>query len=407
MWNVLLRRINFTQMNILRLPVLILLLIVGLTPASQDVLAADKLAGKKKEMERLKSEMLDKKREIEQANRRERSVLSEIEQLDKTIQNDSAELARQEKQLQEAEASLRAVRKTNAFASQGLSTLKRTYRDRIRALYKMGRTGYAVTVLTAEDLTTALKRIKYLTVIAERDRQIIATYRSSLDTLSQRQADIARRTEERQQRKRSIETTKAELELQRSKKATILASVKKEKSTYEGMLSELEESSANLWKMIQQVERDREAARKAKANQIKPPTAAPVRQGNLPWPILGEVVTRFGMQRHPQFGTIVFRRGIEIQARPGEQVYAVNDGTVAFADWYKGYGKLVILDHGAGVYSLYGYLSQHDISKGDRVQRGQTVGLVGDTGSSKGAKLYFEIRSNGEAQDPLAWLAQR
>ena len=113
------------------------------------------------------------------------------------------------------------------------------------------------------------------------------------------------------------------------------------------------------------------------------------------------------MQRHPEFGTTVFRRGIEINARPGEEVHAVDDGSVAFADWYEGYGKLVIVDHGAGVYSLYGHLSRHDLNKGDQVQRGQTIGLVGDTGSSKGAKLYFEMRSNGEAQDPLAWLAQR
>jgi len=85
----------------------------------------------------------------------------------------------------------------------------------------------------------------------------------------------------------------------------------------------------------------------------------------------------------------------------------VDDGVVAWADWYKGYGKLVILEHGTGFYSLYGHLSRLDLNKGDRVQRGQVIGLVGDTGSSRGAKLYFEIRAKGEAQDPLIWLAKR
>jgi murein hydrolase activator len=118
----------------------------------------------------------------------------------------------------------------------------------------------------------------------------------------------------------------------------------------------------------------------------------------------GPVITRFGMQRHPQFGITVFRRGIEIEAREGEAVRAVSDGQVAYADWYKGYGKLMIIEHSNGLYTLYGNLSRLDLNKGDHVIQGQVIGLAGDTGSLKGSKLYFEIRQNGEAQDPLAWL---
>jgi septal ring factor EnvC (AmiA/AmiB activator) len=119
------------------------------------------------------------------------------------------------------------------------------------------------------------------------------------------------------------------------------------------------------------------------------------------------VLTRFGTQHHPQFGTIVFRRGIEIEAHEGEPVRAVEGGNVAYADWYKGFGKLMILDHGSGFFTLYGNLSQLNLAKGDRVVKGQVVGLAGETGSMKGSKLYFEIRRNGEAQDPLAWLAKK
>ena len=113
------------------------------------------------------------------------------------------------------------------------------------------------------------------------------------------------------------------------------------------------------------------------------------------------------MQRHPQFKTMVFRRGIEIAAHEGEPVQAVSDGQVAFADWYKGYGKLH--DHRAQPWFLYALRQpfQLDLQKGDRVLKGQVIGLAGETGSLKGSKLYFEIRRNGEAQDPLAWLARR
>jgi septal ring factor EnvC (AmiA/AmiB activator) len=104
---------------------------------------------------------------------------------------------------------------------------------------------------------------------------------------------------------------------------------------------------------------------------------------------------------------MVFRRGIEIEVREGQTVRAVEGGQVAYAEWYRGFGKLVILDHGNGFYTLYGNLSRLDLKKGDRVSRGQEIGLAGETGSLKGAKLYFEIRKKGEAEDPLLWLAKR
>jgi septal ring factor EnvC (AmiA/AmiB activator) len=104
---------------------------------------------------------------------------------------------------------------------------------------------------------------------------------------------------------------------------------------------------------------------------------------------------------------MVFRRGIEIEVREGQTVRAVESGQVAYADWYRGFGKLVILDQGSGFYTLYGNLSKLEFKKGDRVSRGQTIGLAGETGSLKGAKLYFEIRRKGEAEDPLLWLAKR
>jgi len=123
--------------------------------------------------------------------------------------------------------------------------------------------------------------------------------------------------------------------------------------------------------------------------------------------VRGQLLTRFGIQRHPQFGTVVYRRGIDIAARIGDEVRVVHDGQVVYADWYKGYGRLVIIDHGEGLYSLYGHLSQLEVGGGERVSRGKVIGLAGDTGSLKGPKLYFEVRRNGEAEDPLLWLAKR
>ena len=362
---------------------------------------ADKTA-----LERIKREMLEKKKEIKRAKRKERSILSELEKIDRGIQSGGAELADHQKRLRDAEAGFREVEQNNIEISRKLVGLKQLYGQRLRALYKMSRSGNAA-ALSTDSLSGSLKRVTYLSMIAGRDRTVMQEYGSALDRLAARQAEIAEKKENILTRKRDIEVTRAELETRKRKKAEILAGVRKKKGLYEQTFHELEESSAGLWAMIKRSEQEKKA-REAVAPSL-PPHGRPLHAaGNgLPWPVQGKILTRFGMQRHPQFGTMVFRRGVEIAARVGDEVHAVGDGQVVYADWYKGYGKLIILDHGNGFYTLYGNLSRLDLNKGAQAAKGRVIGLAGDTGSMKGSKLYFEIRRNGEAQDPLAWLAKK
>ncbi len=369
--------------------------------------AAGEAGGNKKELQRIKREMRDKKKKIKRADKKARSILTELDRIDRGIQAAKAELAGQQIQLREAETALQDIEKSNARINSDLVGLKKSYAGRVRALYKMSRSGYAMAVLASDSLDDGLKRIKYLGIITERDRALMREYGSALNALAVRQAGISEKKEAILGHKRAIEAQEAELQSRKRKKAVLLASVREEKGLYQQTLRELEESSVSLWAMIKKAEQERKAA---KAVRLFPPKAARDAgpgTGRLPWPADGRVLTRFGMQRHPQFNTMVFRRGIEIAVREGEPVRAVSDGQVVYADWYKGYGKLVIIEHGPGFYTLYGNLSRLDLNKGDPVSRGQVLGLAGDTGSLKGAKLYFEIRRNGEAQDPLAWLAKR
>jgi septal ring factor EnvC (AmiA/AmiB activator) len=364
--------------------------------------AGDPAESSKQELQRIQRQMEEKKRELQRARGRERSVLAELEKLERSMQQGAEELADNRARLRDAENALREMEKSSMEMSRELGGLQRSYGRRVRALYKMGRSSYAVAILTSDSFYTALKRLKYLGVIAERDHAVISQYRIALDRLSAIQTETAGRKEEITRRKLAMESQKAELLARRREKAGILNSVRSKKNVYEQTLRELEESSASLWAMINREEKEDTPARK----QPKERTVMDAGKVRYPWPVAGQVLTRFGMQRHPQFKTMIFRRGIEIGAHEGDTVRAINDGQVAFADWYKGYGKLLIIEHEAGFYSLYGNLEQIALAKGDRVSKGQAVGLVGDTGSLKGPKLYFEIRYKGEAQDPLAWLTK-
>lgn len=390
-------------MTIPRLSMIFFLVALGLVQGSSSVCGAeDPAKSSKHELLRIQRQMEEKKRELKRTGRRERSVLAELEKLERSIQQGAEELADNRARLRDAEDSLREMEKSSAEMGRELDGLQRSYGRRVRALYKMGRSSYAVAILTSDSFYTALKRLKYLGIIAERDRAVISRYRIALDRLSALQAKTAGRKEEISRRKLAVEAQKAGLIARRREKAGILNSVRSEKGVYEQTLRELEESSASLWTMINREEEEGRTARKQPAER-NVMAAGTVR---FPWPVAGQILTRFGMQRHPQFKTMIFRRGIEIGAHEGDTVRAINDGQVAFADWYKGYGKLLIIEHATGLYSLYGNLEQIALTKGDRVSKGQAVGLVGDTGSLKGPKLYFEIRYKGEAQDPLAWLTK-
>lgn len=384
------------------LPVLLLALWLGGAP----VFGADKAADKK-ELQRIKREMREKKEELKRADRKEHSILSELETIDRKIQAGSVELADQQQRLRGSETALREVEERNAAINQELVALKQRYSRRLRALYKMSRGGYAAALLSPDGPGQTLKRTRYLGMIAGRDQAVMREYGSALTRLAALQAELAEKKNELLARQRAVEAKKAELEGRRRKKAVILAGVRQEKGLYEQSLRELEEASAGLWAMIKKAEQEKRASKAIVPASRQGHETADRDRPRLPWPIEGNVLTRFGMQRHPQFGTMVYRRGIEIQTHERGPVRAVRDGRVAYADWYKGYGKLMILDHGSGFYTLYGNLSRLDLNKGDLVVKGQILGMVGETDGRNGLKLYFEIRRNGEAQDPLAWLMKK
>jgi septal ring factor EnvC (AmiA/AmiB activator) len=117
----------------------------------------------------------------------------------------------------------------------------------------------------------------------------------------------------------------------------------------------------------------------------------------------GTIIRRFGRQPSSRFGTAIVRNGMEIGVKEGQAVRAVHEGTVAFADQFAGYGNLIILDHGGRSYSLYGYLGALDVTRGQRLDAQAVVGTSGSNPSGNPA-LYFELRVDGTAVDPLQWL---
>jgi len=127
-------------------------------------------------------------------------------------------------------------------------------------------------------------------------------------------------------------------------------------------------------------------------------------KSSLPWPLVAPIEAGYGTVRELSYGTRLTNFGLLFKPGSGTPVQSIFTGTVVYADWLDGYGQLVIIDHGQGYHSLYGHLGRVEVSAGQALKTGDTLGSAGDTGSWTGTRLYFEIRSQGQAQDPILWL---
>lgn len=138
--------------------------------------------------------------------------------------------------------------------------------------------------------------------------------------------------------------------------------------------------------------------------RIKPRASGAAITADMPrgFPLSGAITSRFGMRAHPLLGGYRMHSGVDVAAPSGTPILAPADGIVSYANWRGGYGLSVSVDHGGGVQTRFGHMSRLAVYPGERVVRGQILGLVGSTGRSTGPHLHYEMRYNGQAIDPLA-----
>lgn len=296
---------------------------------------------------------------------------------------------------------MREVERELGFLNNIIEGEKSNLRGRLRAAYKQGRSGYYYGVLigskNSEDL---FKRYKYLKIMAEQNRLLIEHYMDDSIKLNKNMIALKKLGEDVSSYREKVRGKEEEIKAEKNKKLVLLSSLRTEKSARERLLQELEEAAKRIESIIKEVD---------KREVITSPsgTGFSAQKGRLLWPSEGKLVALFGRQKDPEFNTPIFKRGIEIQTPPGDDIRAVYSGSVVYSDWFKGYGKMLIINHGERYYSLYAHASEIFPKVGETVSAGQVIGKAGDTGSFKGPILYFEIRHRGEPLDPLSWLRKK
>jgi len=271
-------------------------------------------------------------------------------------------------------------------------------RARVGSLYRVGPLSYDRLLLAADTAANALIAYQIMTYLAARDRDLLRSVRSTVRELDQTRASLAETEQQLASVAADTEAAATALAQQQQERRRLLAAIDREAEAQQAALAAAQRSESRLGSTMRTLSRSAEASA---------PVAFASARGQLEWPVSGAVVGEVGRRRHPIYDTYTVSRGIEIEGDQGDPVAAVFDGRVVFADWYSGYGLMVIVDHRGGYFSLYGHLNAIGVRVNQSVKGGDIVGEVGDTGSLIGPNLYFEVRERTDALNPLNWLQAR
>ena len=354
------------------------------------------------ELEKLKKETEGKRKKNIAIRKKEESILSTLEEMDDRLrvrQNEAEliELKIREKENEIDQLSV-AVRDLGGDIHQKRAIIAR----RLRTIYQ-GKKNVALRVLLAShDYPDFLRRFYYLHAVAKKEGEILSVFKEKYSQSEVKGRQLVLAKEDLEHERMALAQKLSEIRSEKRDKSSLLSRVRDERAYYERALAEIDESSLQLQALVKRLEDE-----KARTKKRESPEKFSSEKGRLNWPNNGPVVSLFGRQKHAKFDTYVYRRGIEIAPSKGEGVRAIYDGLVVYADWLKGYGMVVMLDHGENYYSMYAHLVKLSVAVADRVAKGRAIGLVGETGLSKEGRLYFEIRHQGEPLDPLTWLQKR
>jgi septal ring factor EnvC (AmiA/AmiB activator) len=357
-----------------------------------------------KDLEGLKKKIAKEKQGISQVQKKEGSVLQTLGKIEGDLDKKTQELKQANARFGTVSSEMKKKQAEAESIKISIAQRQELFRNRAVALYRWYRGGTPFILLNGElSLGSLLQRKQYLLSTVAFDSHLI----QQLQEETQRQDLIARelalKKKELGSQKQAIAAAQESVRKEAENKKQLLASLRREKESRMRVVRELEAAALRLQKMMDEISR----RAISKPAEVPPGVGLGALRGRLDWPVKGQLVSGFGKARHPEVAAEVFHNGIDIEAPVGEEVKAVEKGTVVFADHFSGYGKMVILDHGERYYTIYAHLSEILKKNGDAVKRGEVVGRAGDSDSLAGARLYFEMRKDGRSIDPVPWFAKR
>lgn len=318
--------------------------------------------------------------------------LEQIQKLDEQIANAEQELSETTEKVDILKQSIASLEETLEKEQKKYDTQKEIFEDRVVALYEAGNTQYLDVILNSRSISEFISSYYVISEIAECDADL-------LNTIAERKNNIQNASEKLKKEKQEMSTI---IERQ-TRTANILKTTKSFRETYINKLSAKEqEAQAKL----DEYNRVLKEVNQQILDLAKQGVDVPYTGGELAWPVPGytRISSPYGMRTHPITGVYKLHTGVDISAPTGANFVAANDGIVVKAEYNVAYGRMVVIDHGGGISTLYAHGSEFLVQVGQEVKRNQPVLKVGSTGYSTGPHAHFEVRKNGVVTNPMPYI---
>ena len=389
------------------------LLLTAPLPARGTDTVERQLAEQRKKMERLQQGLEGQRARVKKTRQKEEGLLAEMESLEATLRQErarlkamQADLANHENLLAEKQAELETVK----VAKEGS---RAHIQQRLAAFYRMGPTGMLNVLFTGNSLPDLLNSDEYLRRLIRYDREAISEYRAKITQIAAAQAALEQGRKELVATIAGVKEQEERLADTRGQRAVLLKRVKTEKLLYQRALEEIEAAAQQLNVTMEKLKR--QATERQKTAPIRENNARGKKgrsaggafaasKGRLDPPVAGAVTTRFGAGNKGRFGLATVQNGIDIKTEPGTPVRAIYGGTIAYAGILRGYGTIVIIDHGDHYFSLMSRVGELHKKEGEPVNRGEIVATMSDQEGLVGEGLHFEIRRGTTPENPLHWV---
>jgi septal ring factor EnvC (AmiA/AmiB activator) len=368
---------------------------------SQGISSIQDVSEYQKLLDKISGQIGQIRTKIKEEEKKETTILSRLDMIGFNKKLIKKEISLHAIQQRKANRELSSIKKQIPPLKAKLSKGKKSVERILVTTYKFGKFSFLQFMLQAKDVGTLISENKNLTLLAQYQEKIITDYLEALNQLKQTEEKLEGKRREISRLIRIARKKRQDLTAQETKSRALIRETKENRKVHLQTIEELNERAEQLQVLIKGLLEE-------KISFPFPLVPLWEKKGNLSWPIEGKVITSFGLQKHPKFKTVTVNNGIDISPDKNETVIkAIHAGKVVYCDYLRGYGDLIIIDHGMTYHSLYGHCADFLVKKGDIVKAGQSIAEVGDIGSLKGITLHFEIREKTKPRNPLHWLERR
>lgn len=357
------------------------------------------------EAETVKEKLDASRRLLDEVTRKEQAMIDEIHASERALD-------RQRRQVRAARQELEALHARTEEINASFRALEREVAEneayaarRLKALYKLNWIGRVQLLATAGSFYDFIQRKTYLERILSQDEAVLDKLRADQTALASLLEQLNSKRAEKKALEIELSRRIAILDREQQKRTALLNKIRDRKELELAAFKSLHQSAKALDSTLASFQPGETGALAPKANRgVDGNLPFEKHKGLLSWPVRGKIISFFGPYRDEKANLVNFQSGINIRAERGEPVRAVSGGYAIYSSWFKGFGNMLIIDHGKHYYTVYAHLEEVFKVKGDRIDKDEVIATVGDSGSLMGPALHFEIRHHGKPIDPLEWI---